>query len=161
MKNDRVLTLVAKIGSSSITNHDGVISHAAIEKLCAEVAAVRRRDVRCVVVTSGAIAAGLPELGLGGARRPKDSVTLQAVSAVGQGSLIGVYKTVALDDSTPPKEVATAAYDVNVYKSARNIEGVCVSAVADLNALSVLQPRKLLVTKDALDAFKARVPAAK
>ena len=47
---------------------------------------------QCVIVTSGAIAAGLPELGLGGDKRPRDSVTLQAVSAVGQGSLIGAYK---------------------------------------------------------------------
>jgi large subunit ribosomal protein L4 len=49
--------------------------------------------------------------------------------------------------------VATVAYDVNVYKSARNIAQVTVSPVAELNALSVLQPRRMLVTKDALDAI--------
>ncbi len=54
--------------------------------------------------------------------------------------------------------VATAAYDINLYKSARNIDKVTVSPVADLNALSVLQPRRMLVTKAALDAIcqKAR-----
>ena len=46
---------------------------------------------RVVVVTSGAIAAGLPVLGLGGERRPRDPVTLQAVSAVGQSRLMRVY----------------------------------------------------------------------
>jgi large subunit ribosomal protein L4 len=71
----------------------------------------------------------------------------------------GVLKALRLNDTT--LLLTTAAYDANVYKSARNIEGVKVSAVADLNALSVLQPRTVLVTKDALDAFKARVPAAK
>ena len=49
--------------------------------------------------------------------------------------------------------VATAGYDVNVYKSARNIDRVTVSPVAELNALAVLQPRRMLVTKDALDAI--------
>ncbi len=49
--------------------------------------------------------------------------------------------------------VATAGYDVNVYKSARNIARVTVSPVAELNALAVLQPRRMLVTKDALDAI--------
>jgi large subunit ribosomal protein L4 len=49
--------------------------------------------------------------------------------------------------------VATAGYDVNVYKSARNIAGISVSPVSDLNALAVLQPRRLLVTKAALDAI--------
>jgi large subunit ribosomal protein L4 len=52
--------------------------------------------------------------------------------------------------------VATAALDPNVYRSARNIADVTVSPVADLNALAVLQPRKLLVTRAALDAIKER-----
>lgn len=71
----------------------------------------------------------------------------------------GVLKALKLDGTT--LLLATAAYDVNVYKSARNIEGVRVAPVAELNALNVLQPRKLLLTKEALDALKARVPAAK
>jgi large subunit ribosomal protein L4 len=52
--------------------------------------------------------------------------------------------------------VATSGHDVNVYKSARNIDRVCVSPVADLNAYSVLAPRRLLLTKAALDAFRQR-----
>ncbi|MGI8981564.1 MAG: 50S ribosomal protein L4 [Pirellulaceae bacterium] len=51
--------------------------------------------------------------------------------------------------------VTTAALDQNVYKSARNIDRVTVSPVAELNALSVLTPRKMLVTKAALDAIAA------
>src|SRR5678816_4535360 len=52
--------------------------------------------------------------------------------------------------------VTTAALDQNVYKSARNIDRVTVSPVAELNALAVLTPRKMLVTKPALDAIKER-----
>ena len=55
--------------------------------------------------------------------------------------------------------VATAEHDTNVYKSARNIEQVTVSPVSGLNALSVLQPRRLLMTKAALDAIRARSKA--
>jgi large subunit ribosomal protein L4 len=50
--------------------------------------------------------------------------------------------------------VATAAYDANIYKSARNIEGVSVSPVAELNALTVLRPQRLLFTKAALEWVK-------
>ncbi len=50
--------------------------------------------------------------------------------------------------------VATATADMNVYKSARNIEGVSVSPVAELNALTVMKPRRLLFTKAALDWIK-------
>ena len=56
--------------------------------------------------------------------------------------------------------VTTESYDPNVYRSARNISRVTVLPVADLNALSVLQPRRVLVTKAALDRFRSGKPAS-
>lgn len=87
-------TVVAKIGTSSITDDAGAIDRAPIEKLCTEVAALRSQGWRVVVVTSGAIAAGLPELGMGGERRPSSTQTLQAVATVGQSALMGMYREV-------------------------------------------------------------------
>jgi large subunit ribosomal protein L4 len=52
--------------------------------------------------------------------------------------------------------VTTADLDSAVYKSARNIDRVTVLPAGDLNALAILQPRKMLVTKAALDAIKER-----
>jgi large subunit ribosomal protein L4 len=55
--------------------------------------------------------------------------------------------------------VAIESHDPNVYKSIRNLAGVSVSPVMDLNALSVLHPQKLLMTTAALDAFRAKAAA--
>ena len=55
--------------------------------------------------------------------------------------------------------VATDTYDPNVYKSARNIDRVTVCPVAEVNALNVLLPRRILVTKAALDAICQRTQA--
>lgn len=55
--------------------------------------------------------------------------------------------------------VATAGLDQNVFRSARNIDQVTVSPVGELNALAILQPRKMLVTKAALDSLKERSKA--
>ena len=85
------MVVVVKIGTSSLTDVDGGIMTDAIIKLCAEVAGVRASGHQVVIVTSGAIGAGLPALGLGGDRRPRDARTLQAVSAVGQSRLMAVY----------------------------------------------------------------------
>jgi large subunit ribosomal protein L4 len=49
--------------------------------------------------------------------------------------------------------VATEKLDANVYRSARNIAGVSVSPASELNALSLLSSRRLLVTKATLDAL--------
>lgn len=66
--------------------------------------------------------------------------------------MAAVLKSLGLDGTTTL--VATAGHDVAVYKSGRNIAGVNVQPVRELNALSVLKPRRLLVTKDALDKIK-------
>lgn len=84
------MNVVVKIGTTSVTDAHGDIDPAAVEKLCSEVVALRGAHHRVVVVSSGAISAGLPALGLSGSR-PTDLATLQAVSAVGQHRLMRVY----------------------------------------------------------------------
>jgi glutamate 5-kinase len=84
------MIIVVKIGTSSLTDGHGDIDVHAIDKLVGEVAGLRGQGHRVVVVTSGAIAAGLPALGLA-QQRPTDLATLQAVSAVGQSRLLRVY----------------------------------------------------------------------
>ncbi len=63
----------------------------------------------------------------------------------------------ALNVSGQSLLVATAEHDVNVYKSARNIDQVTVSPVAGLNALVLLQPKRVLMTKAALEAVRSKV----
>jgi len=86
---DTARTVVAKIGSSSLTADDGGVDRAAIDRLCGEVAELQRQGHCVVLVSSGAIAAGWSALG--GGPRPADPATLQAVSAIGQPRLMRVY----------------------------------------------------------------------
>jgi glutamate 5-kinase len=87
--------VVVKIGSSSVTDGSGLVDVSAVGKLCEEAADVSRQGHPVVIVTSGAVAAGLPVLpGVRSAptgRTPADLATLQAVSAVGQSRLMRVY----------------------------------------------------------------------
>ena len=53
--------------------------------------------------------------------------------------------------------VAVSGYDVNVYKSIRNLAGVSVLPVTELNAWNVLHPKRLLMTTAALDAFREKI----
>jgi glutamate 5-kinase len=81
--------VVVKIGSSSLTTAGGRIDDAAIERVVAQIADVRRAGHPAVLVSSGAVAAGLPSLGI--AERPADVPGLQAAAAVGQSKLIERY----------------------------------------------------------------------
>jgi large subunit ribosomal protein L4 len=53
--------------------------------------------------------------------------------------------------------LTTESYDVNVYKSTRNIDRTSVLPAAELNAWRVLLPQRLVVTKAALDALRESV----
>jgi large subunit ribosomal protein L4 len=48
-------------------------------------------------------------------------------------------------------------HDPNLFKSARNIEGVLVAPVSDFNALDILRQRYLVLTREAFQKFKASV----
>jgi glutamate 5-kinase len=85
-------TVVVKIGSSSLTTAQGDIDDRAIAKVCDEITLVRAAGDRVVVVTSGAVAAGLPMLGYGLGARPRDPESLRAASAVGQSSLMRIWE---------------------------------------------------------------------
>jgi large subunit ribosomal protein L4 len=70
--------------------------------------------------------------------------------------MAGVLKALGLAGNS--LLVATTDSCTNVYKSGRNIDCVEVSAVSGLNALNVLRPKRVLMTKAALDAVRAKVP---
>ncbi len=103
--------LVVKVGSSSLTSPDG--GHLDLDALHAlvDVLAERRRAGRQVVlVSSGAIAAGLGPLGL--ARRPSDLATQQAAASVGQGALVAAYQAAFRHHGLTVGQVLLTADDV-------------------------------------------------
>src|SRR5918911_337837 len=75
--------IVVKVGSSSLTTAAGGLDPARVDALVDAIAAT---DAEVVLVSSGAIAAGLAPLGL--PRRPRDLATQQAAASVGQGLLM-------------------------------------------------------------------------
>ena len=77
---------------------------------------------------------------------PKTSVVAGMLAKIGVGD-----GTVLL---------APEKHDAAVWKSARNIEGVSVAPVSELNAWAILRPRSIVMTKAAIDAFRASASAA-
>ncbi|GAB4083534.1 glutamate 5-kinase [Myceligenerans cantabricum] len=109
--------LVVKIGSSSLTGPDGHLDVAAlralVDVLAAHVSGVAagsgRRAGQVVLVTSGAVAAGLGPLGL--SARPRDLATMQAAASVGQGQLVARYTEAFAGHGLPVGQVLLTAED--------------------------------------------------
>jgi len=81
--------IVVKIGSSSLTGADGRLSEEAVGRLADALAFERSHGRQVILVTSGAIAAGIGPMGL--PARPRDLEMQQAAASVGQGILIAAY----------------------------------------------------------------------
>jgi large subunit ribosomal protein L4 len=86
------------------------------------------------------------------APKTKDIVAVLKAIKVGTKETPGGAKDVTLLDTTVL--IGTNGLDLNVYKSARNIEGVKVLPAAEFNCYTVLKHKQLLVTKAALEYLR-------
>jgi len=103
-------TIVIKVGSSTVTGRDGRIDSDYLSSLAGQVAQLRGGGDRVVVVTSGAIAAGVDALAL--ESRPTDMPTLQATAAVGQVLLLDAYRVAFREFGAEVGQVLVTRHDV-------------------------------------------------
>ncbi len=95
----------------------------------------------------------LDELTMAAPKTKEITGVLKAIK-IGKKTTEQGEKDVTLADTTVL--IGTAALDQNVYKSARNIEGVKVLPAAEFNCYTVLKQKRLVLTRAALDALTAK-----
>lgn len=126
--------IVVKIGSASLTDQAGVLDRSAISHLASQIAKLRSRSMAVTLVTSGAIAAGLAELGM---RRPTNMPMLQAVAAVGQGELMRAFHDVFAKRGVATAQVLITRDDFEDRTRYLNIRNT-LSALDECGAMAVI-----------------------
>jgi glutamate 5-kinase len=104
------LTLVVKLGSSLVVDGHGHVRRGLLRARAREIAAFVRAGERVCVVSSGAIALGLPRLGL--TRRPRSLPRLQAASALGQARLQAAWDAALAPEGLAAAQILLTAADV-------------------------------------------------
>jgi glutamate 5-kinase len=115
------VTVVVKLGSSLVTSGDGRVRRSLLAARAADIATIAQNGERVCVVSSGAIALGLPLLGL--ARRPRAIEQLQAASAAGQVRLQVAWEAALRRHGLHVAQVLLSAGDLAErasYLNARN-----------------------------------------
>ena len=102
------MRVIVKIGTSSLTSDSGEVKMSSLSKLVDEVVDARRAEHEVVVVTSGAITAGVQRLGIS---RPDEPELLQAISAVGQIDLMRAYGDLFSSHGIATGQVLLAPHD--------------------------------------------------
>ena len=134
--------LVVKVGSSSLTTAAGGLDG---DRLDALVDALAARGGELVLVSSGAIAAGLAPLGL--ARRPRDLATQQAAASVGQSLLVQRYATAFSRHGCTVGQVLLTADDVVRRSHYRNAQTTLERLLA-LGVVPVVNENDAVATEE-------------
>jgi len=137
--------VVVKVGSSSLTTAGGGLNGARVDGLVEVLAARRRAGVEIILVSSGAIAAGLAPLRL--ARRPRDLATQQAAASVGQGLLVARYAQAFERHGVAVGQVLLTAEDVIRRAHYRNAQRTLYRLLA-MGALPVVNENDTVATDE-------------
>ncbi|MDH7600741.1 MAG: glutamate 5-kinase [Armatimonadota bacterium] len=102
--NERqVRRIVVKVGTSSLVSERGSLDREKMANLVDQLAEIKRRGIEVVLVTSGAIRAGMERLGI--QRRPRNIPDQQASAAVGQSLLMNTYTELFTKHNIIPAQV--------------------------------------------------------
>jgi len=103
--------VVVKVGTSGITTSQGKLDKEEMRKLTAQIAAAHKQGDKIVLVTSGAVAAGIAELGV--APKPNDIVFQQAAAATGQSVLMAKYRELFKEHGLKVAQILLTAEDLS------------------------------------------------
>jgi glutamate 5-kinase len=103
--------IVVKVGTNGITTSEGKLDEEEMQKLTSQIAAVTRQGDKVVLVTSGAVTAGIAELGI--PPKPNDVVFQQAAAATGQSVLMAKYRELFKAHGLKAAQILLTAEDLS------------------------------------------------
>lgn len=137
--------VVVKVGTSTLTGGGDAPDRVFINALAAQIAIQRLRGRQVVLVTSGAIRAGMGGLGL--AKRPRTIPEKQAAAAVGQGALMGLYRDIFANYAVAVGQILLTRDDLRIrarYVNARNT----FEALLSYGALPIVNENDTVATDE-------------
>ena len=137
--------IVVKVGSSSLTTPDGRIDDGRIRDLVEVLAARRIAGQEVILVSSGAVAAGMTPLGMH--RRPHDLASQQAAASVGQGLLLASYTAELAGYGLNAAQVLLTVEDMMRRVQHRNAQRT-LRRLLDIGALPIVNENDTVATHE-------------
>jgi glutamate 5-kinase len=128
-------TVVVKVGTNVLTTDTGLLDPARLQFLADQIQRIRQSGRKVVVVSSGAIGAGMGRLAL--PARPTDLRHLQACAAVGQGFLMRAYQECLAKHNTHTAQILLTAGDFDNRARYLNVRNTILT-LFEWNALPII-----------------------
>jgi glutamate 5-kinase len=140
-----VRSVVVKLGTQLLNDPTAKLDSQFIAGIAKQVAALRERGVRVTIVSSGAIGAGIRELGL--TSRPSDLGKLQAVAAVGQRRLMDVWADAFESHKLPVAQLLLTREDIDDRTRFLNVRNT-INAAHELGAVPIINENDTISTSE-------------
>jgi glutamate 5-kinase len=143
-------TVVVKVGTRVLTHADGTLNQDRVERLAEEIHTIGAGGKRVVLVSSGAVGAGIGLLGL--KSRPTDLAKLQAVAAVGQTFLIQAYDRTFVKHGRRAAQVLLTAEDVDDRIRYLNVRNTLLS-ILEYGAVPIINENDTVSVEELKTTF--------
>jgi glutamate 5-kinase len=137
--------VVVKAGTSSLTDENSRIDVGKVAKLVSEVMALRRDGKAVILVSSGAIGAGMGKIGL--PRRPERVPQLQAAAAIGQGLLMQTYEFFFENYEQPIAQVLLTKNDFDNPERHHNLR-MTLEALLEWEVIPIVNENDTVATEE-------------
>lgn len=142
--------VVVKIGTRPLTNEGGTLDEARVAALAEDIHSAGNLGKQIVLVSSGAVGAGMGQLGM--KRRPTDLATLQAVAAVGQSYLVQSYQRALRAHGRHAAQVLLTADDFDDRTRYLNIRNT-IQALLALGAVPIINENDTVSVEELRTTF--------
>ena len=138
-------SLVVKVGTNALTTPSGVFDTSRLAGLAEAIEARMKAGTDVVIVSSGAIAAGIEPLGL--PRRPKDLATKQAAASVGQVALVNSWSGAFARYGRTVGQVLLSAHDISMRAQHTNAQRT-LDRLRVLHAVAIVNENDTVATNE-------------
>jgi len=128
--------MVVKVGTAILSKASGRLDASRIASLASQICALKRRGHKIVLVSSGAIGAGVEAIGL--KKRPTNLNQLQACAAVGQGKLMKFYEQNFSKQGKHAAQILLTREDFASKKRVLMAKHTIASLLNDFNAVPII-----------------------
>jgi glutamate 5-kinase len=138
-------SVVVKIGTTALTTKSGLFDAGRLAKLVDAIEARMKAGSDVVIVSSGAIAAGIEPLGLN--RRPTDLATKQAAASVGQVALVNAWSAAFARYDRTVGQVLLTAHDISMRVQHTNAQRT-LNRLRSLHAVAIVNENDTVATNE-------------
>ena len=142
--------IVVKVGTRVLTREDGTLNTEQIKSLAEQIQRLRESGRQVVLISSGAVGAGMSQLGM--STRPTELSKLQAVAAVGQTNLIEAYDSTFQKLGTHAAQVLLTAEDLSDRGRYLNVRNTLL-ALLEMNAVPIVNENDTVAVDELMLTF--------